>query len=74
MAEWLARWTCDLMVQGSIPLLYHSLDLFAVLEFDSSAVLCSTNNQHFMFIGNVFSSLFHNVKPNSLVILGLNKL
>lgn len=50
VAEWLTRWTCDLMVQGSIPLLYFSLDLFAVLEFDSSAVLCSTNNQHFMFI------------------------
>lgn len=50
VAEWLTRWTCDLMVQGSIPLLYFTLDLFSVLEFDSSAVLCITNNQHFMFI------------------------
>ena len=25
VAEWLTRWTCDLMVQGSIPLLYFTL-------------------------------------------------
>ena len=58
VAEWLTRWTCDLMVQGSIPLLYFTLDLFSVLEFDSSAALCITNNQHFMFIWNIFSLSF----------------
>ena len=58
MAEWLGRWTCNLVVPGSSPSPCYSLDLFLVspswLRFVNSQLVCLLPVgifNHFMFIG-----------------------
>ena len=63
MADWLGRWTYNLVVLGSSPPLCHSLDLFSValsstpwLRFVNSQLVCLLPVgifNSFMFIWNV---------------------
>ena len=68
MAEWLGRWTCNLVVLDSSPPPYHSLDLFSVTPVSTTQLCCvnkptvlspaSWDFKHFMFIWNICFSLF----------------
>ena len=65
MTKWFGCWACNLVVPGSSPPLYNSLDLFSVapsstpwLRFVNSLLVCLPLVgifKHFMFIWNVCS-------------------
>ena len=60
VAEWLGRWTCNLVVPGSSPSPCHSLDLFSVAPISTSWLRCVNSQlvcllpvgifKHFLFI------------------------
>ena len=72
MAEWLGRWTCNLVVPGSSPPPCHSLDLFSVAP-SSTPWLRFVNNQLVcllpvgilttLYLFAVFESLFVCIGP-----------